>query len=551
MRTNQYVPFLLSGFMLICLHLPLFAQQAAIQDLFSEYERVLHSRGMLPVHNVTNQPFVHDYISRVDTLSSHPWRNIYQPPGHNYAEGNFYVSFYSPEFTTYWRNLRPGGINDGAIWQGRGFTSAVSGGVHLRYRFLSASFRPMFIYHQNRRFPLSRYAGRQEWSEFSHPFYRIDNPQRFGPESFWVADPGQSYIRADYRGFEAGLTNENRWWGPAVHYPIIMSNNAPGFWHYFAGTSTPRDIYIGDLDVTLIWGKLLESDYFDEQSFNDERYITGINLSINPKPVPNLTLGFSRVFYRWLPPQGIPPRDLFRVFEAFTKSRHVTDTNLSGNDEFSQMLSLYGRWVFPESGFELYGEWARNDHSWDLRDALGEPEHSRAYSAGFQKTFTLPNENLFTINAEIAQLEASNTRDLRSRSATYYAHGIVMQGYTHRGQLLGAGIGGGSNSQILHGNYFFSDGKISGWFRRSVYDNDFLYRSDIMLREPENYGMPKYWLHNFELAFGTSIVYFINQWEIQAGFELAREYNEDFIYKNDLTHVMLNLRARYRLSGLR
>jgi len=117
----------------------------------------------------------------------------------------------------------------------------------------------------------------------------------------------------------------------------------------------------------LIWGKLLESDYFDAQSFNDERYITGFTIAFNPKPVPNLTLGFSRVYYRTLPPEGLPVSDLFRVFEAFTKSSFTTDENLSGDDDFSQMLSLYGRWVFPDSGFELYGEWSRNDHSWDLR----------------------------------------------------------------------------------------------------------------------------------------------------------------------------------------
>ncbi len=72
-----------------------------------------------------------------------------------------------------------------------------------------------------------------------------------------------------------------------------------------------------------------------------------------------------------------------------------------------------------------------------------------------------------------------------------------------------------------------------------------------MLREPENLGMQKYWLHNFELAFGTSLVYYIDKWEARFGFELAREYNEDFIYENDLTHVMLNLRLSYRLSNLR
>jgi hypothetical protein len=101
-----------------------------------------------------------------------------------------------------------------------------------------------------------------------------------------------------------------------------------------------------------------------------------------------------------------------------------------------------GSWVFPESGFEIYGEYARNDHSWDFRDLLGEPEHSRAYMIGFQKSFNLAHGRLLAINAELVQTEASKTRNIRT-DATYYTHYIVTQGYTHKGQLLGLGHGPG------------------------------------------------------------------------------------------------------------
>jgi hypothetical protein len=69
------------------------------------------------------------------------------------------------------------------------------------------------------------------------------------PILYLIRDPAIS--GREVKGFEAGLTNENRWWGPALHYPIVMSSHAPGFWHYFAGTSEPKDIYIGDLEATL------------------------------------------------------------------------------------------------------------------------------------------------------------------------------------------------------------------------------------------------------------------------------------------------------------
>lgn len=525
--------------------------------MFVDYERALQISGTSPVHSVSNQPFDFRFISRLDTLTGHPWENIYDPPSEIYSSLHFRIGLHDPETKSSWRSLKPGGINNGAIWEGRGLTSSITTGIYFQYRNISASFRPILIYNQNRDFALSRYPPRSIRSgsqflrsEYSSPFYNIDLPQRFGSEPFYTFDPGPSFLKADFKGFEAGISNQNRWWGPAMQYPIILSNNAPGFRHFFAGTNEPKDIYIGDLETTMFWGKLKESDYFDNQTFNDERFITGFTLSVSPKPTPNLSLGFSRVFYRTLPPEGIPLNNLFIAFDAFTKSSFTSESSPGGNDEFSQMFSLFGRWVFPDSGFEFYGEWARNDHSWNVRDALGEPEHSRAYTAGLQKTLTLNNGNLFAFNAEIVHLETSKTRSLRS-DASYYTHGIVHQGYSHRGQNLGSGTGPGSSGQLVKGKYYFKNGMISTWMRRTVYNNDFLFRSNIMLQEPENRGMPKYWLHNFELGMGSSLVLFLHDWETEVGLELMREFNDDFLYKNDKTHLALNIRFRYRLSSLR
>ncbi len=534
---------------------PVKAQQAEVQDLFVDYSRVLHVAGISPVHTVSNQPFSHKYLSRLDTLSGHPWQDLYSPPPEIINKRDVEFSLYDPELKTYWRNLQPGGGNNGAVWEGRGFTTSFSTGMYMRYRFLSAAIRPQILYNQNRKFSLSRYPfllddprPSNPRSDFASPFYKIDLPQRFGNQPFWTFDAGSSYLKADVRGFEAGLSHQNRWWGPGQYYPILMGNNASGFWHFFAGTGEPKEIYIGDLETTLIWGKLLESDYFDEQSFNDERFITGLSILLNPKPVPNLTLGFSRVFIRTLPPEGIPVKDLFRVFTAFTKVNFVSDREPGGNDVFDQAFSVYGRWVFPESGFELYGEWARDDHSWNWRDALGEPEHSRAYAAGLQKTFTLPDRNILAIEAEIVQLEPAKTG---RPEGSYYAHSIVKQGYTHKGQVLGVSTGPGSNSQRLTGKYYFKSGKLSGWFRRTVYNNDYLYRSALIRNQPGNSGIQKFWLHNFEIGMGASLVLFRDRWEAELGMEVMREYNDDFIYEKDLTHLALNLRLRYRISPLR
>lgn len=547
---------LLSFILITCTH-HLEAQQSSVKDLFIDYERILQVEGVLPVHSVSNQPFSFEYLSTLDTLSHHPWNRIRS----NFADGLEYdrmrVELYDPELKSFWRSIEPGGINNGAVWEGRGLTSAFFTGFYLRYHFLSAAIRPVIMYNQNQDFLLSRYPiesdlqrNSNQRSQFSNPLGKIDTPQRFGSSPFWTFDPGPSYLKADFKGFEAGLSNQNRWWGPALHYPIIMGNNAPGFWHFFAGTQEPKDIYIGDLETTFLWGKLIESDYFDQQSYNDERYITGMTMSFTPRPLSNFTVGFSRVFVRTLPPEGIPVGDLFVLFSQFTKSKFVSNDDPAGNDAFDQMISFFGRWVFPESGFEIYAEWARNDHSWNLRDALGEPEHSRGYTLGFQKTHTIQNGNIIALNFEMVQLETTKASTVRP-TGSYYAHSRIWQGYTNRGQVIGVGTGPGSNSQLIKGKYFFKKGRLAAWFRRTVYNNDYLYRSAEVPRQPGNLGLQKFWLHNFELGVGSSLVLFFNRWETELGIELMRELNDDYIYKNDQTHLAVSLRLRYRLSGLR
>lgn len=527
------------------------AQQLPVHGLYSDYERVLQDQGLLPLRMETQQPIPYQHIRSIDTLSFHPWSGRVVPFTNGKQKDHFTLIPFDLAFDTYWRATRPGGGNDGAIWQGRGFTTAWSAGLFLRYRFLSAAVRPQLIYTQNRSFALSRYPTGASYSNYTYPLARLDAPQRFGDHPFWTLDPGPSYIRADIHGWAAGISNENMWWSPALQNSILMSNNAPGFQHFFIETGQPKDIYIGKLKAKLIWGKLYESAYFDSVRTNNERYVTGAHIAFTPKPLPGLTLGINRIFYETIPPEGIPAGDLFQVFEALTKVHFVTSGNGGGNDESDQLFSLFGRWVFPKSGFEIYGEWARNDHSWNWRDFFSEPGHSRAYTFGLQKTFSLPGRNLLAVNAELTQLEVSKTDRIRP-VGSYYVHSRATQGYTNEGQLVGASIGPGANSQYLGGRWFFGRGRLKVWTQRIVYNNDFLYHSNAMLApEMRNPKSDKYWLHNTELKLGSSLTWFYRRWEATAGFTLGREFNEDYIFKNDHTRFAMQLSFRYRLSQLR
>lgn len=158
-----------------------------------------------------------------------------------------------------------------------------------------------------------------------------------------------------------------------------------------------------------------------------------------------------------------------------------------------------------------------------------------------------------SVNAELTQLEANKTGAIRgSGFPSFYFHGRSQQGYTNRGQLLGAAIGPSSNSQYLGSALYFNKGRIKIFTQRVTKNNDFLYNSDAMLDEEiQNPDQNKYWLHNVEMRMGASLLYFYKKFETEFGVTYRRELNDDYIYKNDKNHLGLTLSIRYRLSGIR
>lgn len=432
----------------------------------------------------------------------------------------------------------PVGRNDGAVWQGRGLTTAFDFGGVLRWRALTAEVRPTIIFTQNTHFDLAPVSG---VTMYAYPWRVIDWPQRFGPDAFWTLDPGQSEIRVDAWGASLGLSTKNLWWGPATRHPIMMSNNAPGVPHAFLGTDGPLDIRIGELEVRWIWGRLQSSDWFDPALSSIDRFITGLVAAYSPSFLPGLTLGGTRVFYAWVPEGGAPLSDYFLVFQGVRKKKLVSPQNPTGDDEHDQLLSLFARWALPESGFEVYGEWARNDHSWELRDFLLEPEHSQAYMLGLRKASDLSGDRIFALTAEVTHLERERTYLLRGANPTYYAHHIVTQGYTQKGQIIGAGIGPGGNAQSIAADLYTSWGRVGTWLERQVHDNDAYYE---IATDPSSTFSTPYCCHDVSFHWGTHALWFKGQFDLGAGMIITREFNRYF-YGLDLWNLNLSLSAKW------
>ena len=356
------------------------------------------------------------------------------------------------------------------MWQGKGLTTAASFAGHIAWGNLTLTVDPTLSFIGNGSFDL---AGRAESEPGAlvYPWRRIDLPQRFGTESYWTLDPGQSQLAYDWSSVRLAVGTENLTWGPSLRNPIVLGASAPGFEHASVSTNRPVDIGIGQLEGQWLWGRLRQSDYFETQLQDTGRFFTGLVLAFRPEFLPGLTLGWTRTFQLLVPPGGLPLRELLLSFQGLVKSGQVSTERPDGSDDRDQLLSVFSRWVFPKSGLELWIEWARNDHAWNFTDLLLEPEHSSGYTLGFKKATSVSRSRIFVLTAELTRLEAAPTFQVRPRP-TFYEHGVVVQGHTHKGQLLGAAVGPGGNAQFLSFDMYATWGSTGAFVQREVHDND-------------------------------------------------------------------------------
>lgn len=431
----------------------------------------------------------------------------------------------------------PWGGNDGTVWQGKGLSTAVDVGAWARWGWLSVRVQPVFAVSQNSAFDLAPVDAAAP-SEFVYPWRRMDLPQRYGTGAVTEVHPGDSEIRLSARRVTLGLSSRNLWWGPGIHHSILLGSNAPGFVHGFLGTRRPVDIWIGDLEAQWIWGRLEQSDYADPSLPETRRFLTGLALTYQPAFVNGLYLGATRMFYGYVDEGGPDLGDFFLVLQGVRKERLATPDNPQGDDREDQILSLFMRWVFPESGLEVYGEWARNDHSWNFRDFFLEPEHSQGYVMGLRKATRLQGERRLAVGAEMINLQRGRTTEVRA-TPIFYSHYIVRQGYTNNGQIIGSSVGPGGNAQIITSELWDDWGRARLTLQRKAHDNDAYYA----YAEANNLDSC---CHHIGLSAGVDALWFLGPMDLGGGLTLVREFNRYFQAGYDVWNLNLSLSARWR-----
>lgn len=388
------------------------------------------------------------------------------------------LKIYGPEWFNSYNTAAPYGQNDGALWQGKGYNTSLTAGVRLEAYGFEVTVKPQVAFSQNLGFEIMPGVYGSEYSYFWAG--NIDLVQRYGDSSFWTFDWGDTELRWTWNTFTIGFGFQSPWLGPAWLNPMLGSNNSGTYPKFDIGLRRTKITlpwlgwYIGDIEGRIWCGKLSESDYFDNDSSNDYRQLTGFSIAYSPAFLPELTFSINKIsIARW-------DEKSIKYLNPFY------DTNAVEDQKCSFALDL----LFPAVGFEFYGELGLDDYN---SRGFANPFHTAIYTIGAKKEISFFQKfsyfKKFNIRPEIIfewnNFEMSQDFQLQWHYMGYYSHGLIKQGYTQNGQIIGAGSGYFGNSQYLALRTYFSKGDITFFIHFNKPDTNYLNNKGIDTKEDD------------------------------------------------------------------
>lgn len=388
------------------------------------------------------------------------------------------LKIYGPEWFNSYNTAAPYGQNDGALWQGKGYNTSLTAGVRLEAYGFEVTVKPQVAFSQNLGFEIMPGVYGSEYSYFWAG--NIDLVQRYGDSSFWTFDWGDTELRWSWNTFTIGFGFQSPWLGPAWLNPMLGSNNSGTYPKFDIGLRRTKITlpwlgwYIGDIEGRIWCGKLSESDYFDNDSSNDYRQLTGFSIAYSPAFLPELTFSINKIsIARW-------DEKSIKYLNPFY------DTNAVEDQKCSFAVDL----LFPAVGFEFYGELGLDDYN---SRGFANPFHTAIYTIGAKKEISFFQKfsyfKKFNIRPEIIfewnNFEMSQDFQLQWHYMGYYSHGLIKQGYTQNGQIIGAGSGYFGNSQYLALRTYFSKGDITFFIHFNKPDTNYLNNKGIDTKEDD------------------------------------------------------------------
>ena len=429
------------------------------------YLRTLEVAGVVQPEHWSIRPFSLLEVRRLlPTSAPHAWAaHLAAFPG-----GQAWMRVIQPELSVVVNSHFPYGMNDGAVWAGRGVTTSGIAGVMLGLGPIEIVMAPHLYRAENWSVGIAPngMTGPQVFADALSP-ESIDLPQRFGDRPYQRLDPGQSTVRLRVASLDVGVSTANEAWGPAIESPYLLGSNAAGFPHLFLGTDGPLDVGPLRASVRLIAGRLDQSPYAPA-SASARRYLTGAVVAIGVRQVPGLEIGASRVFQNAWADTGIRVSDILsQLLKNPFKVRLSTRLGTDGSEPDNQLASVFARWNVPGAGLELYGEIGREDNAYDTRDLLVEPDRDMSFSLGFQRVWNRADRGLVALRGEVLNSAASHLTVIRPQ-APLYTHTPVTQGHTQLGQLLGAPGGYGGGAGMVAVEWLTARGRRTIAWRRLV-----------------------------------------------------------------------------------
>jgi len=497
-----------------------------INSFQAEYFRYLELSGLSESPVISFHSFsAYDWID-----NDGPWRQQKQKKTIDLYENVSLTLSDTTLFTSWNSNYARTALNDGLLWQGRGLNTEFKTGFELKSTYFEINFVPEITYSQNAAFDTVAPAiTSNQASPFSYFYAGIDYPQRMGDESFYHLSWGQSEIRANYGPLTIGFSHENMIWGPAVYNPLIMSANAGGFPHIDFGIKR-TETRAGTFEFRGVYGRLQESDFFNENKDDDYTLFSGYTFAWIPPWFPFFSMGINRsLILNW---EDLSSESVLKLYNLNISS------NTYGYDATDQRASIWMDWKLTGPGTRFYLELFKEDHNRDFTKVLLYPEHTLGFTFGGEQILSMGNARGFLIDAEISWLQVSRTYELKNRSGgTYYIHGIVYHGYSNEGQLLGAPCGPGADVQNLGISWFDNWGLIKLYASRINKNRDYVYSRDLGT-----------WNQDVELSGGIKGEYFLGD-HLAIGADLSYSYNFDrnYVYKENVSNIYLagNLSYRY------
>jgi len=143
---------------------------------------------------------------------------------------------------------------------------------------------------------------------------------------------------------------------------------------------------------------------------------------------------------------------------------------------------------------------------------------------GMQKVTTVSANASLRVAFEVVALQERAEERPNSRSLpVYYTHSEITQGYTHRGQLLGAWVGPGADAQFLAVDALLPN-TMTGFFVERVR------RADVSAAAYEARRFSPY-DHDTEVTFGVrSLLFPIDGFSLALGLARSFRYNRDFLH---------------------